>query len=195
MSGTEIRERKKPGPPPGTHHAGTFKPGYDPRRWNGGQPRSRELEAMVKGGAPQAINFLLQLCENEEAPYVERRKAAEYVANQAMGSPVNRALIASTTEAQGGAMGQLMALLEQDHPHPEAEVEAPVAVQDESLKLSSPEQVGTEEQTTPHQGPIDGEVVAEGEVIYSDGVENQDDGTQSARADMSDSPNGGENDG
>ena len=92
-NGSVVALRKKPGPKPGTHHAGTFKPGYDPRRWTHGPVRSevkRTVEELFREGAEDARDFLLQLVNDPKASKRDRYAAATEILNRSYGKPVDR---------------------------------------------------------------------------------------------------------
>ena len=81
--------RKKPGPKPGTRHAGMFQKGHDPRRLEA--PRvKRDFQALVKDHADEALQCLLDCVRDDRAPWKERRAASELLIAHAVGTPVNR---------------------------------------------------------------------------------------------------------
>lgn len=81
------------GPPPGTHHAGTFKPGPDPRRNTDG-PRPTGDMKRVRDHARQftieALDFLVGLMRDEGAAKVARIKAADSILDRGVGKPTVR---------------------------------------------------------------------------------------------------------
>ncbi len=98
----EASPRKKPGPRPGTRHAGMFKPGYDERRM---APRvKRDFQALVKDHAEEAAEVLLECIRDEGAPWKERRASAELLIAHAVGTPVSRVLHAQTNGLPAGGL-------------------------------------------------------------------------------------------
>ena len=140
----ERTGRRKPGP---KHpHAGQFQKGFDPRRQvnHGHKPRSKEIEALLKTSAPVAINYLLGLLSEEsDAPHAVRYKAAEYIVSQAIGSPVTRNLLAASLPASGGAMSELLAILDKDPPGV-LELESRDSYQDPPHNFELPKTLGIE---------------------------------------------------
>lgn len=81
------------GPKPGTHHAGTFKGGPDPRRCTTG-PRPRGDLKAVRDYARQftieAIDLLVSVMRDEDARHVVRMQAADSILDRGIGRPTVR---------------------------------------------------------------------------------------------------------
>jgi len=98
--------RKKPGPPPGTHHAGTFKPGPDPRRYKHDEERRKArltVEELAKTYTEEAFGKLVDLLDSD-SPKVAI-EAASQILDRGWGRSVDRVQIAQidATGATGGA--------------------------------------------------------------------------------------------
>ena len=81
------------GPPPGTHHAGTFKPGHDPRRNVEGPRQGGDLKAVrdhARQYSIEALEFLVSLMRDERANVAARSKAADLVLDRAVGKATVR---------------------------------------------------------------------------------------------------------
>jgi hypothetical protein len=104
---SHIPGRKRRGPKPGQRHSGQFKKGDDPRRWTDG-PRipkvKRQFQEQVREMTDQALEVLAECLEDGNAPWRERRSAAELVLAHGHGAPVSRVLMAQVgSEGSGGA--------------------------------------------------------------------------------------------
>lgn len=85
----------KPGPDPGTHHAGTFKPGKDKRRHMGGRSRYKQgIESLCRIHTEKNITVLLGIIEDDDKPTSERIRAIELMLAHGHGKPVDRVAIA-----------------------------------------------------------------------------------------------------
>ena len=90
----------KPGPQPGTHHRGTFKPGPDPRRnYNGRPKKPQEFEDLVKRHSVEALNTLVDCLNDRKAHWRDKRASAEVLLNHAWGTPVQRHLMAEVKQS------------------------------------------------------------------------------------------------
>lgn len=85
-------QRKRPGPPPGTHHAGTFKPGHDPRR--AGDPHKaalkREINLLCQEHTQDAVDLLVTVMNAKQEATKARLAAAELLISYGHGRPVSR---------------------------------------------------------------------------------------------------------
>jgi hypothetical protein len=102
MEGDNLfRANKRRGVKRGTKHAGSFQPGYDPRRYSGPTDRSRirrQVEDMAQDHAETAVRFLADTINDEAAPFKERRASAELLLSYAYGSPVARSVHAIVSQ-------------------------------------------------------------------------------------------------
>lgn len=95
--------RRKPGPPPGTHHAGTFKKG-DPRinREGAFVRKKMTFNQMINKHTEKAVQSLVDTLEDEDASKQDKFKCAELILAHAQGSPVNRTVQAQLSHNVNG---------------------------------------------------------------------------------------------
>tara|TARA_R110002072_G_scaffold296928_2_gene469276 strand:- start:377 stop:853 length:477 start_codon:yes stop_codon:yes gene_type:complete len=96
-NGRTNPEGGKPGPLPGTRHAGSFRFGHDPRRNLTGpkpSPIRQDFQSKIREHTDLAINALVDCIGDVSAGWRERRAAAELVLNHGHGTPVSRVLMA-----------------------------------------------------------------------------------------------------
>jgi len=98
-----IAGKKRPGLKPGQRHSGQFK-SVDPRRCTTG-PRTkavtREFKQKIRDLEDGALSLLEDCIADTNAPYRERRAAAELVLAHSQGLPVSRVLMAEVDNAGG----------------------------------------------------------------------------------------------
>ena len=97
--------RKKPGPKPGSRHAGMFQPGEDPRRNKGGKVSEarKNLQSLAQEQTQAAVETLTAIMGNADEPTKERRAAAETLLAHGHGTPVSRVLMADMGNNPAGA--------------------------------------------------------------------------------------------
>lgn len=77
----------KPGPKPGSKHAGMFT-ANDPRQSPGGRPKKlAEIEAHAQLYTIEAIEVQVEIMRDQEAPAVARLRATELVNERGWGKP------------------------------------------------------------------------------------------------------------
>ena len=103
-----VAGKKRPGLRPGQRHNGQFK-SIDSRRCTTG-PRTkavtREFKQKIRDLEDGALTLLEECITNINAPYRERRAAAELVLAHSQGLPVSRVLMAEV-DAPGGLLDSL----------------------------------------------------------------------------------------
>lgn len=98
--------RRKPGPKPGQRHSGQWKPGQsgNPSGRPKKSPEMKDLERRCRESAEDALRFLLDTIEDDDAPRNVRLQAAREVLDRGFGKPVDRqAVLNMSGPAQGAA--------------------------------------------------------------------------------------------
>ena len=93
--------KKKRGPPKGTHHAGTFKVGPDPRRYRHDEKRRKArltVEELAKEYTEDAFNKLAELLNSDNPKMV--LEAATQILDRGHGKAVDRVAIQQVGEGQ-----------------------------------------------------------------------------------------------
>ena len=93
--------KKKRGPPKGTHHAGTFKVGSDPRRYRHDEERRKArltVEELAKEYTEDAFNKLAELLNSDNPKMV--LEAATQILDRGHGKAVDRVAIQQVGEGQ-----------------------------------------------------------------------------------------------
>lgn len=92
--------RRRRGLKPGQRHSGQFQKGFDPRRYvEGPRVTKKAFQEAIREHTDKAIGVLVDTMQDADAPYKERRAAAELVLAHAEGLPVNRVLHAQAAPA------------------------------------------------------------------------------------------------
>ena len=98
-----MQTRRKPGPPPGTHHAGTWKPGVSGNP--SGRPkmseRQKSFEEICRDYVADLVPVLAEAVQDRSIPLRDRTVAFELLAANGHGTPVNRSVHVSLTGGAG----------------------------------------------------------------------------------------------
>ena len=99
----DLGRRRKPGPKPGTRHAGMFQPGQSGNP--SGRPqkteRQRTFEEICRQKSLEALDVLEQAVYDETAPWKDRLHAFSLLSENGHGRPIDR--LAVKTMNEGGA--------------------------------------------------------------------------------------------
>ena len=107
----ENRPRRgRRGLKPGQKHSGSFKAGFDERRFVPSEARvkiRKTVEELCKQHAEDAVAYLAGLVNDPNAPEKERRAASSELLDRAFGRPVDRVAIANVGVNHGSDVTQL----------------------------------------------------------------------------------------
>lgn len=158
-TGQGTGRKSKPGPPPGTHHRGTFKPGYDPRRALGSVAQSvrQALEVRARESTEAAVALIESVMLDTSEPTRLRVACATELLDRGHGRTMSREQVLARQEGGAGALPVeslsdeqiLEILVEGRRRTQEFAVEGSIATNEEARALIQAESIDREATETP----------------------------------------------